>query len=95
MEEEEEKVERKMKEIALLEDMCEKTSYGHQNLDQVYFDENTWDALDPKLVRQAEAEEMTRFRKQGVYSYHERWEALQDKEGQFVKVKWVRINKGT
>lgn len=79
----------------MLEDMCEKEEFGDIDYDRVYFDENTWEALNPRLVGEAEKEEMSRLRKMQVYSYRPRWEALQDKGGKFVKVKWVRINKGS
>jgi len=81
--------------IAGVEDMCEKENFGQRDYDQIYFDENCSEALDPELVRQGEAEEMDRFKKQGVYVYRSREQAANDKEGKFVKVKWVRINKGT
>jgi len=72
-----------------------KENFGDLDYDRIYFDENSWEALDPGLVRQGEADEMDRFKKQGVYEYRSRAEAQADKEGNFVKVKWVRINKGT
>ena len=60
-----------------------------------YFDENTWEILDQQLVKEAEKAEIARFKKMGVYSYLSRSEALNDPDGSFVKVKWVRTNKGT
>ena len=63
--------------------------------DMAYFDENTWEILDQQLVKEAEKAEIARFKKMGVYSYVSRSEALNDPDGSFVKVKWVRTNKGT
>ena len=63
--------------------------------DVAYFDENTWEILDQQLVKEAEKAEIARFKKMGVYSYVSRSEALNDPDGSFVKVKWVRTNKGT
>ena len=60
-----------------------------------YWDEHSGERLDPKLVAKAEKDELDRFQKMGVYSYIRREEALADADGTFVKVKWVRINKGT
>ena len=82
-------------EVSLTEDMCEKEQFGTIDYDQVYLDENSWGPLDPALVRQGEQEEMERFHKMGVYDYCSRQDALQYHEGKFIKVKWVRINKGT
>ena len=42
----------------------------------------------------AEKEEMSRFEKMQVYRYENRQETEMDDEGKFVKVKWVRVNKG-
>ena len=63
--------------------------------DMAYFDENTWEILDQQLGKEAEKAEIARFKKMGVYSYVSRSEALNDPDGSFVKVKWVRTNKGT
>ena len=59
-----------------------------------HFDEDTWEELDPELVKVAEQDEMERFRKMGVY-HVPRHEAERDPMGKFGKVKWVRTNKGT
>ena len=59
------------------------------------FDENTWETWDLQLVREAEKAEIARFKKMCVYYYVSRSEALNDPDGSFVKVKWVRRNKGT
>ena len=63
--------------------------------DMTYFDENTGERLDPRLVAEGEAEELGRFAKMGVYGYADRAAAQNDQEGVFVNVKWVRVNKGT
>ena len=42
----------------------------------------------------AEKEEMSRFKTMQVYTYVNRQEAEMYDEGKFVKVKWVRVNKG-
>ena len=47
------------------------------------------------MVREAEDEEVQRFKKMGVYDYVDRQTAHQDGEVIFVKVKWVRVSKGT
>jgi hypothetical protein len=82
-------------EVLALSDMCQAENFGNTNYDQVYYDETTWEQLDPVLVDKGEKEEMTRFRNRQVYSYVDRAEAMNDREGKFVKVKWVRINKGS
>ena len=79
-----------------VEDMCEKEDPELQRkiADYSYFDENTWEELDPKLVAKGEQEEYERFCKMGVYEYASREEAENDSMGKFVKVKWVRTKKG-
>ena len=78
-------------------DMCEEIPEVVRQIvtDLTYQDENTGEALDQRLVRAGEAEELRRFEKMGVYEYVDRQEALTDPEGVFVNVKWVRVNKGT
>ena len=78
-------------------DMCEPTNseLQQQMHDMAYFDENTWEQLDARLVEAAEKAELARFQQMGVYEYVTRSEALNDPEGIFVNVKWVRTNKGT
>ena len=63
--------------------------------DMAHYDENTWERLDQHLVEEGEKAELARFKKMGVYSYVRRSEAVNDLDGTFVKVKWVRTNKGT
>jgi hypothetical protein len=63
--------------------------------DMQYYDENTWEVLDPTLVEQGEKAELQRFRDMNVYEYVPRDQAITDEGGKFVKVKWVRVNKGT
>jgi hypothetical protein len=63
--------------------------------DLQYYDENTWEMLDPKLVEEGEKAELQRFRDMNVYEYVPRDQAINDEGGKFVKVKWVRVNKGT
>ena len=52
---------------------------------------------DPESVclGSPKAEEMRQFAKMKVYSHVDRSQAMMDETGKFVKVKWVRINKGT
>ena len=78
-------------------DMCEQESLAAKQsvADMTYFDENTGEALDPRLVQAGEAEELQRFAKMGVYGYADRQAAYDDPDGVFVNVKWVRTNKGT
>ena len=78
-------------------DMCDKVGAEVHRVgtDMAYYDENTWEELDPVKVMEGEQAEMNRFKVMGVYDYASRQEALQDIEGKFVKVKWVRTNKGT
>ena len=78
-------------------DMCEPVDpmIRQMMLDMEYFDENTWERLDPSLVEKAELDELARFKLMNVYTYVSRSEAMNDPEGIFVKVKWVRTNKGT
>ena len=81
---------------SLRSDMCttEHPDMRRMELDMNYYGENSWEPLDAKLVVAAEKEEMTRFKKMQVYTYVNRQEAEMDDEGKFVKVKWVRVNKG-
>ena len=78
------------------EDMCEKDSPELERMatDCSYYDENSWEELDPKQVWKGEQEEYERFCKMGVYEYVSRAEAENDDTGKFVKVKWVRVKKG-
>ena len=83
--------------VSEVSDMCVPDDPTIKNTvdDMAYFDENTWEILDQQLVKEAEKAEIARFKKMGVYSYVSRSEALNDPDGSFVKVKWVRTNKGT
>lgn len=83
--------------IQSVSDMCEgEPGVVRQAVtDMAYYDENTGEVFDQRLVREAEAEELKRFEKMGVYTYADRETALHDPEGIFVKVKWVRVNKGS
>ena len=78
------------------DDMCEPSPQDVQRSEVAldYWDEVTGLPLDPKLVAKAEEEELTRFSDMNVYSHVSRNEVESDKEGIFVKTKWVRINKG-
>jgi hypothetical protein len=83
-----------------IHEVCDMTEPENQEIKQMtvdmqYFDENTWEPLDPKAVEQGEKEELARFRTMGVYEYVSLDKATNDPEGKFVKVKWVRINKGS
>ena len=77
--------------------MCDDDSLDMKRAlaDMTYCDENTGEVLDQRLVRLGEAEELRRFEKMGVYGYANRQTAVEDPEGVFVNVKWVRVNKGT
>ena len=63
--------------------------------DMKYSDENIWEELGPEKVAEGERAELERFQKMGVYDYETRAVAMNDELGKFVKVKWVRTNKGT
>ena len=78
-----------------LDDMCEAANPELERMSQdySYYDENTWESLDPKQVQQGEKEEYERFCKMCVYEYIERRVAQEDGEGKFVKVTWVRTKK--
>ena len=78
-------------------DMCEETSEDVQLsvTDMNFDDETTGELFNQRLVREAEDAELQRFKKMGVYDYVGRQTAHQDGEGIFVKVRWVRVNKGT
>jgi hypothetical protein len=75
--------------------MCEPLKFGDINYDEVYYDETTWEELDPNHVAEAEEEGMKRFRDRQVYSYADRAESTKDRGGKFVKTRWIRINKGS
>ena len=62
--------------------------------DMKYFDENTWEELDPERVAEGERAELERFKKMGVYDCETRAVAMNDELRKFVKVKWLRTNKG-
>ena len=80
----------------LVSDMCmpDNADLQRSEIDLQYFDENTWEELDSAKVVAAERAELKRFEEMGVYERVPRAEALNDPEGKFVKVKWVRTNKG-
>ena len=63
--------------------------------DLKYYDKNTWEELNPGKVTAGEKAEFERFKKMEVYEYVKRDVAMSDPDGKFVKVKWVRTNKGT
>ena len=79
-----------------VEDMCEDEAAELKQTmaDYAYYDENTWEELDPKQVEKGEKDEFERFCKMGVYVYVSRAEAEKDETGEFVKVNWVRTKKG-
>jgi hypothetical protein len=83
--------------VNALSDMCAPDDITVQELmnDIAYFDENTWEPLDRHLVEEAEKAELMRFQQMGVYTHVPKKEALMDPDAVFVKVKWVRTNKGT
>ena len=70
------------------EDMCEKEDpeLQRKTADYSYYDENSWEELDPKQVEKGEREEYERFCKMGVYEYVSWEEAENDHTGKFVKV---------
>ena len=84
-------------EVGVVSDMTEQDDPAVQQIvtDMQYFDENTWEELDPKLVEEGEKAELQRFHDMNVYEYVSRDQAIHDEGGKFVKVKWVRVNKGT
>ena len=86
-----------IREVGVVSDMTEKEDPAVRQAvtDMQYFDENTWEQLDPKLVEEGEKVELQRFRDMKVYEYVSRDQAINDEGGKFVKVKWVRVNKGT
>ena len=81
----------------LVSDMCmpDDADLQRSEVDLQYFDENTWEVLDSAKVVAAERAELMRFAEMGVYERVPRAEALNDPDGKFVKVKWVRTNKGS
>jgi hypothetical protein len=74
-------------------DMCESDPpMLHNYHDELqYFDDNSGEVLDHKLVAKACQDEMARFRQMEVYKHVPRNEA----HGKIVKVRWVHTNKGT
>ena len=83
--------------ISHVDDMCEDVDPDVQRAGTgiEYWDDVHGSRLDPKLVAQAEEDELRRFGKMKVYEYINRKEAEQDPEGIFVKTRWVRTDKGT
>ena len=67
----------------------------HRETDFKYFDENTWEELDPRTLEEGERAELKGFKGMKEYDYVSRVEALNGPDGKFVKVKWIRTNKGT
>ena len=51
-----------------VEDMCEKEDpeLQQRSADYAYFDENSWEELDPKQIQKGEREEYEGFCKMGV-----------------------------
>ena len=64
-------------------DMCEKEDPELQRkaADYSYYDENSWEELDPKQVLKGEREEYERFCKMGVYEYVSRAQAENNDSG--------------
>ena len=83
--------------LGSVSDMCERDPPDVKQVvtDMAFYDETAGEALDQRLVREAETEELSRFSKMGVYEHVDRQEAMRDPDGIFVNVKWVRVNKGT
>lgn len=79
-------------------DICEpEDSTVSEAVRKVFFDENTWEALDPKAVAAGEDEEMQRFERMGVYICVRRREAMrlaQQGVAKIVGARWVRTRKG-
>ena len=83
--------------LGSMDDMCEADDAEMERMvgDYAYYDENTWEPVNSKDVQKGEREEYERFCKMRVYEYATRTQAEQDYEGKFVKVRWVRVKKGT
>ena len=77
---------------ALEEDELHEDEWMRNELD---YDTNTREALDPNLVKKGKDEEMMRFKEMGVYRYVIREEAHEDPNGVIIDVRWVIVNKGT
>ena len=84
-------------EVSNVSTVCEKDDVAIKQVqtDMEYYDENTFEPLDATLVAAAESEGLERFTKMGVYEHCKREDAITDEDAKFVKVKWVRTNKGT
>ena len=58
-------------------------------------DDVSGESLDPSLTVKARQEEMRGFSGRGVYHHVPRRVAEGDREGKFIGVRWVDVNKGT
>ena len=78
-------------------DMCGETSEDVQRAvtSMNFYDGTSGELFNQRLMRGAEDEELQRFKKMAVYDSMDRQTAHQDGEGIFVKVRWVRVKKGT
>ena len=81
---------------SLRSDVCttDHPDIRRMEVDMNYFDEKSWEPLDAKLVVAAEKEKVSRLKKMQVHTYVNRQETEMDDEGKFVKMKWIRVNKG-
>ena len=63
--------------------------------DGAYVDERTGEELDPKLVRQAESEEIAFLKRISLYVEVDTAECWANTGKAPISTKWVKVNKGT
>ena len=63
--------------------------------DGAYVDERTGEELDPKLVRQAESEEIAFLKRINLYVEVDTAECWTNTGKAPISIKWVKVNKGT
>ena len=78
-----------------LADMCDPEEEKLIVESMVGIDDVSGESIDPSLIVKALQEEMRGFSERGVYHYVPRRVAEGDREGKFIGVLWVDVNKGT
>ena len=76
-------------------DMCDPEEEKLIVESMVGIDDVSGESLDPSLIVKARQEEMRGFSERGVYHHVPRRVAEGDREGKFIGVRWVDVNKGT
>ena len=78
-----------------LADMCDPEEEKQFMESMVGVDDVSGEPIETSLTVEARQDEMRGFSERGVYHHVPRRVAEADREGKFIRVRWVDVNKGT